>query len=525
MTETKDNGFEIKRALISVSDKSGIVELAQFLQEQGVEIISTGGTKQVLKDAGVKVVPVSAFTGEPEIMDGRVKTLHPKIAAGILFRRDNEAHIAELNAHDYKSIDLVVVNLYPFEQTVASGAADEKIIENIDIGGPTLIRAAAKNFSGVAVLVSPAQYDGFVKEFTEAGGTLSLASRRAQATAAYARIADYDQAIGEYFNKPDEAEAADLPATLQISLSKKSGLRYGENPHQQAAVYRDSTCRTVSLVDAEQLAGKELSYNNYSDLDAALLMLMDFQEPFACVLKHANPCGAATAATPAQAYADALSSDPMSAFGSIIGLNREVDMEAAEELHGTQFVECIIAPGFAEDALAKLRKKKQRRLLALPQIAQGNIPEWEFKPIRGGFLYQSTDRHQVTEAELKIVTKVEPTPEQIKSLLFAFQLVKHVKSNAILIVQDTRMVGFGCGQTSRVDAVENAVKKAGDRAQGGVLASDAFFPMPDGVEAAAAAGVKAIIQPGGSKRDVDAIAAADEAGIAMVLTGVRHFRH
>lgn len=525
MTENNGNGFEIKRALISVSDKSGIVALAQYLQEQGVEIISTGGTKQVLKDAGVKVVPVSSFTGEPEIMDGRVKTLHPKIAAGILFRRDNEEHVAELNAHDYKPIDLVVVNLYPFEQTVASGAADEQIIENIDIGGPTLIRAAAKNFGGVAVLVKPSQYESFVKEHQASAGRISQATSRSLAAAAYARIEEYDRAIAAYFASEKPSDAGQLPEAMQINLSKVAGLRYGENPHQQAAVYRDPDCTTVSLVDAEQLAGKELSYNNYSDIDAALQMLMDFEEPFACVLKHANPCGAAIAPTLAQAYKDALASDPMSAFGSIIGLNRVVDMEAAEGLHSTKFVECIIAPGFDEDALAMLRKKKQRRLLALPQITSRPLPDWEFKQIRGGFLRQSTDRHRVAEAELKVATKVAPTPEQIKSLLFGFQLVKHVKSNAILIVQDTRMVGFGCGQTSRVDAVENAVKKAGDRAQGGVMASDAFFPMPDAVEAATAAGVKAIIQPGGSKNDEAAIAAADEAGIAMVMTGIRHFRH
>lgn len=526
MTKHENAAVEIKRALFSVSDKTGIVELARFLEQQGVEIISTGGTKQVLKQAGIRVVPVSSFTGAPEILDGRVKTIHPKIAAGILYRRDSEEHRQQMDAQDYKRIDLIVVNLYPFEETVAKGASEEEAIENIDIGGPTLIRAAAKNYEGVAVLVDPDQYEDFQAEFSNQHGALSLETRRRYAGEAFKRVKVYDAAISAYFESPAVPSAGtEIPPTIQFSLSKVADLRYGENPHQQAAIYRDDACQTISLVDAAQLAGKELSYNNYSDLDAVLGMVLDYEEPFACVVKHANPCGAATAGTLRQAYADALASDPMSAFGSIIGLNRKVDMETAELLHETQFVECIIAPGYDPEAVAKLKKKKLRRLLELPQIESAAIPKWELKAVRGGFLYQSTDLHQVVEAELKVVTRVAPTAEQIKSLLFGFQLVKHVKSNAILIVQDTRMVGFGCGQTSRVDAVENAVKKAGERAKGGVLASDAFFPMPDGVEAAIKAGVTAIIQPGGSKRDEDAIKATDDGGIAMVMTGIRHFRH
>jgi phosphoribosylaminoimidazolecarboxamide formyltransferase/IMP cyclohydrolase len=518
--------IEIKRALISVSDKEDVVELARLLEKHGVEIISTGGTKQVLKDAGVRVVPVSSFTGAPEILDGRVKTIHPKIAAGILYRRDNEEHQQQMDTQDYKRIDLVVVNLYPFEDTVAKGASEEEIIENIDIGGPTLIRAAAKNFEEVIVLVAPSQYARFLDEFSKNKGAVTLESSRDFAREAFSRVSSYDRAISAYFDgSPEVAPESDLPQRIEISLTKTADLRYGENPHQRAAIYRDDDCQTISLVNAKQLAGKELSYNNYSDLDAVLGMILDFEDPFACVVKHANPCGAATAATLDKAYADALASDPMSAFGSIIGLNRVVDMDTAKLLHETQFVECIIAPGFEDGVVEMLRKKKLRRLLELPEIGSTPVAKWELKALRGGLLYQSTDLHKVVADELRVVTKVAPTTEQIKSMLFGFQLVKHVKSNAILIVQGTRMVGFGCGQTSRVDAVENAVKKAGDRAQGGVLASDAFFPMPDGVEAAVKAGVKAIIQPGGSKHDEDAIKAADDAGIAMVMTGIRHFRH
>lgn len=515
----------IKRALISVSDKTGIVELAEFLASEGVEIISTGGTKQALKDSGIRVVSVSSFTGAPEILDGRVKTLHPKIAAGILFRRDVPEHRKELDAQDYKAIDLVVVNLYPFVETVAKGSPDEEIIENIDIGGPTLIRAAAKNFASVTVLVDPSQYQEFMTEFKTNGGCISLATRRKYAAEVFRQVDQYDHAISSYFAGGPASEAQELPAILSIPLTKAAELRYGENPHQIAALYRDGSNRSLSLVDAEQLAGKELSYNNYVDLDAVLGMIVDFEMPFACVVKHTNPCGAACAANLADAYRDALAADPMSAYGSIIGLNRKVDIDAARLLHETEFVECILAPDYDDAALALLAKKKQRRLLRLPQIGVTPTSDFTLKSIYGGFLYQSRDARTIREEDLTVVSKVAPTATQVASMLYAFQLVKHVKSNAIIIVDGLKLVGFGCGQTSRVDAVENAVKKAGSRAKGAVLASDAFFPMADGVEVAAAAGVKAIIQPGGSKRDPDAIAAADQAGIAMVLTGVRHFKH
>ncbi len=529
MTKGK-KAAKMKRALISVSDKRGIVELAKFLQAEGVEIISTGGTKQTLKDAGIKVVPVSSFTGAPEILEGRVKTLHPKIAAGILFRREVPEDREQLDSLDYKPIDLVVVNLYPFAQTVASGQSEEHIIENIDIGGPTLIRAAAKNFASVAVLVDPGQYENFMKEFKATGGALPPELLRLYAGAAYQMTNEYDAAISSYFasSRPavaDADKAPALPSDLKIHLKKNAELRYGENPHQVAALYQNVDDKALSLAHAEQLAGKELSYNNYLDLDAVLGMILDFGDPFACVVKHTNPCGAACASTLIEAYRAAHDADPMSAYGSIIGLNRKVDLATAQLLHETQFVECILAPDYEPEALALLEKKKQRRLLKLPSIGTVLPTAHWLRAIHGGFLYQSVDRHTVRESELNVVTKVKPTSDQIMSLLFGFQLVKHVKSNAIVIVKGTSMMGQGCGQTSRVDAVENAVKKAGARARGAVLASDAFFPMPDGVETAADAGVVAIIQPGGSKKDDEAIAAADKAGIAMVFTGVRHFKH
>ncbi len=517
----------IKRAIVSVSDKTGIVEFARFLESEGIEIISTGGTKQALKDAGIRVVPVSSFTGAPEIMEGRVKTLHPKIAAGILYRRDNAEDLEQLTSLDYKPIDLVVVNLYPFQQTVASGKPEADIIENIDIGGPTLVRAAAKNFGDVTILVEAAQYAGFIEEYRKNSGKISPAKHREYAARAFAVIAKYDAAIAQYFmgSAPVESAESDFPMSLNVNLSRVAALRYGENPHQSAALYREMASKSLSLPDAEQLAGKELSYNNYLDLDACLAMITDFAEPFACVVKHTNPCGAARAGKLVDAYAAALAADPLSAYGSIIGLNRVVDIDTARLLHETQFVECIIAPDYAPESLALLEKKKQRRLLRLPQIGKIAGSDRWLRAVHGGFLLQSSDKRIVTEQDLNVVTIVRPTRDQIASMLFAFQLVKHVKSNAIAIVAGTALVGQGCGQTSRVDAVENAVKKAGRRAQGAVLASDAFFPMPDGVEAAAAAGVKAIIQPGGSKNDAEAIAAADKAGIAMAFTGVRHFKH
>lgn len=521
----------IKRALISVSDKTGVVELGKELEEMGVEIISTGGTLKTLKDAGVHVVSVSSFTGAPEIMGGRVKTLHPKIHAGILYRRENEADVEQLSSSDYKGIDLVVVNLYPFKQTVAKPDSDDAtIIENIDIGGPTMVRAAAKNHSAVTIVVDPSDYKTLVQQLRENEGSSTLEFRRMCAAKAFALTSEYDTAISNYFKqgKPEDkkSEKSICPDQFSLNLLKKADLRYGENPHQAASLYQETSFEGPSLINAEQLAGKELSYNNYNDLDTALEMVLDFEEPFACVLKHANPCGAAVGSNLAEAYKKAYDSDPLSAFGSIIGLNKVVDLECAELLHETHFVECILAPGFDEAAFKLLKKKKNRRLLILPDILKGRANEdIYFKFIRGGLLAQEADVKQTAKKDLKIVTKRQPTDDEIKELLFGWKIVKHTKSNAIVLTRNGATVGIGMGQTSRVDAGFLAVKRAGERAKGAIMASDAFFPMPDGVEVGTDAGVTAIIQPGGSKGDEQAIEAADKANAAMVFTGIRHFKH
>jgi len=520
--------IKIKRALVSVSDKTGLPELAKALSDSGVEIISTGGTLAAIKKSGVQAISVSTFTGAPEILGGRVKTLHPKVHAGILARRGNESDDAELAHHEYKLIDMVVVNLYPFEQTMANPeSTEEDIIENIDIGGPTMVRASAKNFDGVAVVTSPSDYAYIIEEMKQNDGCLTLSTRKMLAGKAFAMTHRYDAAIARYFVSAGEAKIeSDMPQSLEFSYTIKSGMRYGENPHQKAAFYADNSYTGPTLSKAQVLAGKELSFNNISDLDACLDMILDFKEPFACVIKHANPCGAATGATIADAYRDALASDPLSAFGSIIGLNRPVDMDCAKLLHETHFVECILAPEYDPEALEMMKKKKARRLLALPDILKGRLDqEMVAKFVHGGLLYQSADYHEISREDLKVVTEKQPTEEEIKSMLFAWKMVKHVKSNAILIAKGNATVGIGMGQTSRVDASELAAKRAGDRAKGAVLASDAFFPMPDGVEVATRAGVTAIIQPGGSKGDQDAIDAANKAGVSMVFTGIRHFKH
>jgi phosphoribosylaminoimidazolecarboxamide formyltransferase/IMP cyclohydrolase len=522
----------MKRALISVSDKSGLVKLGQSLQDLGIEIISTGGTLKKLKEADVQAIPVSGFTGSPEILGGRVKTLHPKIHGSILYRRGDEKDEEQLAQIEGRAIDLIVVNLYPFEQTVArEGATAEEIIENIDIGGPSLIRASAKNFEFVTIVTDPNDYDELVEQLRENEGRTTPEFRRQCAAKAYALTARYDTAIADYFadHTAEEVPESDgvFPPRLNLCFKRQASLRYGENPHQKAAVYEQEGFGSgPSLLRGEVLSGKELSYNNYSDLDAALDMLLDFDKPFACVLKHANPCGAARADSIAAAYKAAYDSDPLSAFGSIIGLNREVDMECAELLHETPFVECVLAPEFSEDAFKLLKRKKNRRLLAVPGIADGLPPgQMVYKPVRGGLLYQQADQEDVTKDDLRVVTKREPTPEELKALMFAWKVVKHTKSNAIVLAKGEATVGIGMGQTSRVDSGFMAVKRAGDRAQGAVMASDAFYPMPDGVEVGTDAGVTAIIQPGGSKGDAEAIAAADKAGAAMVFTGMRHFKH
>jgi phosphoribosylaminoimidazolecarboxamide formyltransferase/IMP cyclohydrolase len=522
-----DEKTRVKRALISVSDKTGVEELATQLAGLGIELISTGGTLKRIKEAGIQVVSCSTFTGSPEVLGGRVKTLHPKIHSGILYRREDPADEEQLVQLDSKPIDLVVVNLYPFKETLAKAdATDEDKIENIDIGGPTLIRAAAKNFQSVTVVVDPSDYDELIRQMKDNDGGTTLQFRKMCAGKAYALTSSYDTAIAGYFAGHDGAGDPDFPPQWRRTYRFASDLRYGENPHQKAALYSDDSYPGPTLLKAQILSGKELSYNNYGDLNACLSMLVDSAEPFACVLKHANPCGAAIGKNPAEAYKRAYESDPLSAYGSIIGLNREVDLECARLLHDTFFVECILAPGFTEEAFGLLRKKKARRLLALPGIVEGRL-RGETTPayIAGGMLLQTADDKITAAKDLKVVTERKPTDEEVRQMLFAWMVVKHTKSNAIVLAKDDATVGIGMGQTSRVDAAALAVKRAGDRAKGAVMASDAFFPMPDGVETGTNAGVTAIIQPGGSKGDEKAVEAANKAGAAMVFTGVRHFKH
>ncbi|MGH8014703.1 MAG: bifunctional phosphoribosylaminoimidazolecarboxamide formyltransferase/IMP cyclohydrolase, partial [Candidatus Zixiibacteriota bacterium] len=482
---------------------------------------------KLLKSNDIPAISVSTFTGFPEIMGGRVKTLHPKIYAGILHRRDNPKDVEQLANADSKTIDLVIVNLYPFKETVAKpNVTEADAIENIDIGGPTMIRAAAKNFESVVILVDSADYSSLSKQLDSFNGATELNFRKNCAAKAFAQSADYDVAISRYFTPAKSETPADFPKTLELHFSHKMNLRYGENPHQAGALYESPAYSEPSLLRAEVLAGKELSYNNYNDLDACLDMLLEFNEPFAGVVKHTNPCGAAIGKTIGEAYQAAYESDPLSAYGSIIGLNREVNLEAAQLLHETPFVECILAPSFSKDALELLSKKKARRLLALPEIAKGKsrgLHNYRF--IQGGLLAQSADDAEVKANELKIVTKKAPTKSEISDLLFAWKVVKHTISNAIVLAKNGATVGIGMGQTSRVDSSFMAVKRAGERAKGAVMASDAFFPMPDGLEVAVDAGVAAVIQPGGSKGDEDVIKAADKAKVAMVFTGIRHFKH
>jgi phosphoribosylaminoimidazolecarboxamide formyltransferase/IMP cyclohydrolase len=521
----------VKRALLSVSDKTGLIDLARGLEAHGIELISTGGTLRQLREAGVQAVSVAAFTGSPEVMEGRVKTLHPKVHGALLYRRDNPKDVEDLATLESKGIDLVVVNLYPFKETVAKpNVPHREIIENIDIGGPSMLRSAAKNYDSVTVVTDPQDYATLLAELKAHEGATSLEFRQRCAGRVFALTADYERAIASYFRSlesaDDESAPTVCPKEFDLHVVHMQKLRYGENPHQDASVYADPTFTGPTLLRGQVLAGKELSYNNYGDLDACLDMLLDFDEPFACVLKHANPCGAAIGKDLSEAYQRAYDSDPLSAFGSIIGLNREVDIKCAKLLHETQFVECMLAPSFSAEALKLLMKKKARRILALPEIANGR-PRGEivFKFIRGGVLAQTADEHVLDPADLKVATKRAPTGAELKDLLFAWKVVKHTKSNAIVLAKDGATVGIGMGQTSRVDSGFMAVKRAGERAKGAVMASDAFFPMPDGVEVGTNAGVTAIIQPGGSKGDEEAIAAADNAGAAMVMTGVRHFKH
>ena len=514
----------IRRALISVSDKAGVVPLAQALAAHGAEILSTGGSARALREAGVPVTEVADHTGFPEILDGRVKTLVPQVHGGLLGRRDDPAHLAQMAEHGIAPIDLVCVNLYPFEQTVAAGAAPEDCVENIDIGGPAMIRSAAKNFASVVVLTEPAQYEAVLAELAQGGTTLGLRTRLA--AEAYARTAAYDAAIAAWFAR-DQA----FPPRLTLSGTKRQDLRYGENPHQQAAFYVTGTRPGVAT--ARQVQGKELSYNNLNDTDAAFECAAEFDGPTVAIIKHANPCGVATARTLAEAWDLALRCDPTSAFGGIVAVNRTLDADAAERI-ARIFTEVIIAPDADEAAMAVLSRKKNLRLLLTGGLPDPAAPGLTIKTVAGGFLAQSRDAGRVVAADLRTVTQRAPSRAELADLIFAFRVCKHVKSNAIVHAKDGATTGIGAGQMSRIDSARIAAWKGEDAGraaglppltQGGVVASDAFFPFADGLDAAIAAGATAVIQPGGSMRDAEVIAAADKAGVAMVLTGMRHFRH
>ncbi len=522
----------VRRALLSVSDKSGLVDFARTLAEKyGVEILSTGGTARALKEAGIPVVDVSEVTGFPEIMDGRVKTLHPKIHGGLLAVRGNAEHEAAMEEHGITPIDLLVVNLYPFEETVASGADYDACVENIDIGGPAMIRAAAKNHASVAVVVDPADYEKLLGDMEQHGGGTCSKFRRKLAQKAFARTAAYDAAIsnwlGAVVENPDAPEAA-MPRTFTAQFVKRQDMRYGENPHQKAAFYVDAAGPgEPSVATARQLQGKELSYNNIADTDAALECVKQFDEGPACVIvKHANPCGVALGDSLLEAYERAFSTDPESAFGGIIAFNRELDGETAAAIVEKQFVEVIVAPKVSAEAAEAVARKKNVRLLECGAWPEKPAPRLDFKRVNGGLLVQDADLALFDE--LKVVTKRAPTDEEMRDLLFAWKVCKFVKSNAIVYCRDLMTIGVGAGQMSRVNSARIATIKAeqaGLEVKGSVVASDAFFPFADGLLEAAGAGATAVIQPGGSIRDEEVIAAADEAGLAMVFTGMRHFRH
>jgi len=516
---------KIQRAILSVTDKSGLVEFARKLAGLGVELVSTGGTAKLLRDSGVAVKDISELTGFPEMLDGRVKTLHPKVHGGILHRRDDKDHLAAVAEHGIPAIDMVVVNLYAFEKTAAKpGVHFDELIENIDIGGPSMIRSAAKNFQDVAVVTSPADYDAIAEEMAASGGALSLSmeTKWRLAQRAFATTAAYDSAIASTLERVggDFAlhEVEGFPQNLRLSFQKVMDLRYGENPHQKAAMYADGS--GAGVANARQVQGKELSYNNIVDLQAAWDLAQEFDEPVCAIIKHTNPCGTATGKTLAEAYVRALECDPVSAFGGVIGVNRTVDAVSAGEM-AKLFLEVIAAPAFDEGAKAAFGSKKNLRLVEVPAGQQN----WVLKNISGGMLVQDADLHKLAEADLKVVTRRPPTPEEKSALLFAWKVCKHVKSNAIVYARDGQTVGVGAGQMSRVDSCKLGAMKAQLPLKGTVAASDAFFPFPDGVEEIAKAGATAIIQPGGSVRDQEVIEAADRLGLAMIFTGVRHFRH
>lgn len=509
-----------KRALISVSDKNGITDFARELVSLGFELISTGGTKKALQEQGIPVMSVSDVTGFPEILEGRVKTLNPFIHGGLLSKHDNPDHLKQLDEHGIQPIQLVCVNLYPFQQTIAKPDVTEAdAIENIDIGGPSMLRASAKNHQYLTVVVDPADYATVIEEL-KADGATTLETRRKLAAKVFRHTAAYDALIAEYMTNLAQEET---PETLTVTYDLKQTLRYGENPHQKAAFYRKPLGSTFSIANAVQLHGKELSYNNINDADAALQIVKEFSEPAAVAVKHMNPCGVGTGETGFEAFTKAFEADPVSIFGGIIAFNQEVDAETAAKLHEI-FLEIIIAPSFSEEALTILTAKKNLRLLTIP-FNDAKKPELKMTTIEGGLLVQEQDRYTLEDANVTIATKRQPTDAEWAALKLGWKVVKHVKSNAIVVTAEDMTIGIGAGQMNRVGAAEIALKQAGSKAEGAALASDAFFPMDDTVEAAAKAGITAIIQPGGSIRDADSIKKADEYGIAMVFTGVRHFKH
>ncbi|MEE4201371.1 bifunctional phosphoribosylaminoimidazolecarboxamide formyltransferase/IMP cyclohydrolase [Erythrobacter sp.] len=535
----------IKRALLSVSDKSGLAELGKALAARGVELISTGGTARTLREAGLEVRDVSDLTGFPEMMDGRVKTLHPKVHGGLLALRDNDDHVAAMEAHDIGAIDLVVVNLYPFEATVAKGAGREEIIENIDIGGPSMVRSAAKNHGFVTILTDPGDYDVLLSEMEANDGATSDAFRIRMAGKAYARTAAYDAAIANWFAFGDAFThplgtgalgATPFPDTMPLAFKRSDSLRYGENPHQSAAIYVPQVRGANGVPQAEQLQGKALSYNNLNDADAALELAAEFAggDPAVVIVKHANPCGVAQAGSLLDAWNGALECDSVSAFGGIVAVNTELDGATAEAIANI-FTEVIIAPKVSAEARGIFAKKKNLRVLECGSLPDPRRGGFSMKTIAGGMLIQGRDNGSVTESDLKVVTKREPTAQELKDCLFAWMVARHVKSNAIVYAKDGITAGIGAGQMNRRDSARIAAIKAREAAEtydwpesrtvGSAVASDAFFPFADGLMAAAEAGATAVIQPGGSIRDEEVVAAADEAGLAMVLTGMRHFRH
>jgi len=516
---------KIQRAILSVTDKTGLVEFARTLTRLQIELISTGGTAKLLADSGIRVMDISELTGFPEMLDGRLKTLHPKVHGGILHRRANAAHRAAVEEHGIRPIDLVVVNLYAFEKTRDKANVQfEELIENIDIGGPSMIRSAAKNFRDVAVVTSPTDYDAIARELLGSGGELSLATKWQLAQKAFATTAAYDAAIASTLERISAdtnfalGEESGFPTVLRPWFRKVMDLRYGENPHQKAAIYSDGSGHGVA--SGRQIQGKELSYNNITDLEAAWDLAQEFEDPVCTIIKHSNPCGTAVGRSVVEAYRKALDSDPVSAFGGVVGVNRTVDGDAAEEM-AKLFLEVVAAPAFDDAAKAKFASKRNLRLVELTSAQ----PKWRLRSISGGMLVQDADLRRLREEDLKVVTERPPREEEKRALLFAWKVAKHVKSNAIVYARDGQTVGIGAGQMSRVDSCRVGAMKAVLPLDGTVVASDAFFPFPDGVEEVAKAGATAIIQPGGSVRDQEVIAAANRLRLTMVFTGVRHFRH